>query len=186
MLSHLKMESRSIPYSIRKSRRARRLRVAVYCDSSVVVTVPWGFNESNLDFFLKQKWAWILDKVEHFKKFKGTSFIQGGKREYQKYKTLALVMAKQKIQEWNSFYRFSYNKVNVKNQKTRWGSCSKKGNLNFNYRIIFLSKEQLDYLIVHELCHLKEFNHSKRFWGLVEQTIPDYAKIKETLRNSIK
>lgn len=83
---------------------------------------------------------------------------------------------------FNQFYNFSYNKVFIKNQKTRWGSCSSKGNLNFSYRIIFLSPEAQDYLIVHELCHLKEFNHSQKFWDLVAKQVPNWQEIHQKLR----
>lgn len=79
-------------------------------------------------------------------------------------------------------YDVVYKKVAIRDQKTRWGSCSARGNLNFNYRIVDLTLEQADYIIVHELCHLREMNHSDRFWGLVERQIPDWKR----LRNEIK
>jgi predicted metal-dependent hydrolase len=88
----------------------------------------------------------------------------------------------QRIEYYNQYYGFKYNKINIKNQKTRWGSCSKKGNLNFNYKILFLSAETRDYIVVHELCHLKEFNHSKKFWNLVAETIPNYLQIRKNLK----
>jgi predicted metal-dependent hydrolase len=87
-----------------------------------------------------------------------------------------------KIRYFNSFYGFKINRVAIKNTTTRWGSCSSKGNLNFNYKIIYLKPELADYLIVHELCHLGELNHSKKFWALVYKTIPDYAKINKELK----
>ena len=76
----------------------------------------------------------------------------------------------------------SVGKIAIRNQRSRWGSCSKKGNLNFNYKIVFLSPEQQDYIIVHEICHIKEFNHAKSFWDLVAETIPDWKKIRGELR----
>ena len=82
-----------------------------------------------------------------------------------------------RIKYYNSFYNFKINRIAIKNQGTRWGSCSSKGNLNFNYKIIYLRPALADYLIVHELCHLQEFNHSKRFKDLVSKTIPDYVNI---------
>ncbi len=88
------------------------------------------------------------------------------------------------IKRFNSFYNFKINRVAIKNTKRRWGSCSSKGNLNFNYKIIYLKPHLADCLIVHELCHLGELNHSKRFWALVSQTIPNYAKINLELRKT--
>ncbi len=69
------------------------------------------------------------------------------------------------------------------NQRTKWGSCSKKGNLNFNYKIALMPEKIADYIVVHELCHLKEFNHSRKFWNLVVKIIPDYLEIKKELKN---
>jgi hypothetical protein len=66
----------------------------------------------------------------------------------------------------------------------RWGSCSKKGNLNFNYKIALLPQRHSDYVIVHELCHLREFNHSKKFWDLVEQAVPNHRALRTELKRA--
>ena len=79
-------------------------------------------------------------------------------------------------------FDFQFNKINIRNQKTRWGSCSSKGNLSFNYRLMALNKRIIDYVIVHELCHLKEFNHTKKFWKIVETIMPEYKNYKKELR----
>ena len=89
---------------------------------------------------------------------------------------------KNRIEHFNAFYNYKVNRIAIKNQTTRWGSCSSKGNLNFNYKIIYLKPAFADYLIVHELCHLGELNHSKKFWALVGKIIPDYAKINKELK----
>jgi len=92
-----------------------------------------------------------------------------------------------RIKYFNSFYGFKIKRVAIKNTSTRWGSCSSLGNLNFNYKIIYLRAQLADYLIVHELCHLGELNHSKRFWTLVGKTIPDYVNLnKELKRTNVK
>jgi len=90
-----------------------------------------------------------------------------------------------RLGHFNQFYGFEYKRISIRNQKTRWGSCSKKGNLNFNYKLLFLSQEQADYIIVHELCHLKEMNHSKRFWNLVLESILDYKNVRKSLKKLI-
>ena len=89
-----------------------------------------------------------------------------------------------RINFFNQFYNFKINRVAIKNTSTRWGSCSSKRNLNFNYKIIYLRRELSDYLIVHELCHLGQLNHSKKFWELVKQTIPNYVKINKELKRT--
>lgn len=77
-------------------------------------------------------------------------------------------------------YRF--NKITIRGQKTRWGSCSRRGNLSFNYRLMQYPINVIDYVLVHELCHLKEMNHSKRFWGLVGEILPNYAELRNYLK----
>ena len=107
---------------------------------------------------------------------------KGSKSEYLKYKNQALELVRNKLEHFNQFYNFKYNKVTVRNQSTRWGSCSKSGNLNFNYKLALLPENLVDYVVVHELCHLGEFNHSKNFWDLVARTVPDYKKRRQELR----
>lgn len=104
------------------------------------------------------------------------------KRFCASYKESARYFVENRISYFNKFYNFEINRIAIKNQKSRWGSCSKKGNLNFNYKIIFLQPQMADYLIVHELCHLGQFNHSKKFWQLVQKTIPNYKAINKTLK----
>ena len=101
-----------------------------------------------------------------------------------KKRELARRFVDNRINYFNGFYGFKINRIAIKNAKTRWGSCSSKGNLNFNYKIIYLKSALADYLLVHELCHLGELNHSKRFWLLVSKTIPNYIEINKELRRT--
>ena len=95
-------------------------------------------------------------------------------------KELARSVIHERLEYWNQFYGYEYNRVAIRNQKTCWGSCTAKKNLNFNYKLILLPPHLLDYIVVHELCHLGELNHSKNFWNLVAQTLPEYkSHIKE-------
>ena len=102
--------------------------------------------------------------------------------QYKKYKEQARVVIHARLSHFNAYYRLPLRKVFVKSLKSRWGSCSERGNLNFNYLLYFLPPEVQDYLVVHELCHLREFNHSPRFWALVEATIPEYRARRAQLR----
>jgi predicted metal-dependent hydrolase len=87
-----------------------------------------------------------------------------------------------KLEEISDKFGFKYNFARIKDMKSRWGSCSSKKNLSFNFKLIYFKPEVIEYVIVHELCHLKEMNHSKNFWILVESIIPNY----KTYRNELK
>lgn len=77
-----------------------------------------------------------------------------------------------------------YGRVTIRNQKTRWGSCSAKGNLNFNCLLMLAPEDVLDYVVIHELCHRKEMNHSPRFWSEVAKIMPDYKNSKIWLKEN--
>jgi predicted metal-dependent hydrolase len=89
----------------------------------------------------------------------------------------------ERIAHLNHAYGYTVGKVAIRKQKSRWGSCSKLGNLNFNVRLVFLPEHLVDYVIVHELCHLGEFNHSKAFWNLVARTVPKHTQFRKELRH---
>lgn len=101
---------------------------------------------------------------------------------YLETKEQARVLIEQKIALYNLHYGHRVGKVSVRDQRTRWGSCSKKGNLSFNYRIAHIPEHLADYIVVHELCHLAQFNHSAQFWSLVAETIPDHRTRRLELR----
>lgn len=99
-------------------------------------------------------------------------------------KALASREIPRKVQAWADHLGLSYGAIRIKDQRSRWGSCSKAGNLNFNWRLMQAPGFVLDYVIVHELCHLRELNHSSRFWRLVEDAFPRYKEAKMWLRNN--
>lgn len=181
MRKQIALENKKISYTLRKSRRARRMRLAVYSDGTIVVTTPFDLKESVAEKFIREKSDWLFSKISFFKQFKGKATARYSNEDYLKYKDAAHALAVERAEYFNKIYGFSYNRINIKNQKTRWGSCSNKGNLNFNYKIALLPERLADYIIVHELCHLREFNHSKQFWSLVAQAMPDYTKIRAKL-----
>lgn len=87
-----------------------------------------------------------------------------------------------RVREMAARHGFRVNKITIRGQKTRWGSCSRGGNLSFNFKLMSYSSAIIDYVIVHELCHLKEMNHSKDFWNLVEGIVPDYKMLRKELK----
>lgn len=162
------------------------MRLAIYCDGNFVVTAPRNLGENIIEQYIIKKSQWIIDKLEYFKNISGQVFAKGTEKDYAEYKDKALVLARKRIEHFNRIYGLRFNKINIKNQKTRWGSCSKRGNLNFNYKIALLPERLADYIIAHEFCHLKEFNHSQKFWNLIARIIPDYLEIRKELNRVFK
>jgi len=103
-------------------------------------------------------------------------------KHYLAHKEAARALVHSRLEFFNRHYNFIYRRVSIRNQRRCWGSCSALRNLNFSYRLLFLPPELCDYIIVHELCHLKELNHSKSFWDLVGETIPDYEARKKAIK----
>lgn len=171
-----------LTYTVRKSLSARRMRLAVHSDGTVVVTMPYRFTTRLADKFVQEKSDWIIQKIEYFKNNKRPVSRNYTRKDYLKYKESARKFAVERIEHFNETYNFKYKRISIRNQKTRWGSCSVKGNLNFNYKIIHLPMNIADYIIVHELCHLKEMNHSKKFWALVEVIFPEHKAIRRELK----
>lgn len=184
MQKEINFQSSTIPYTLRKSSRARRMRLAVHRDGSVVLTTPVRTAAYKGEWFVQRHARWLMDKIAFFRQLPPVSPVaRYGRREYLQYKESARALALQKIDQFHSrLGAASYGRVSIRNQKTCWGSCSRKGNLNFNYKILFLPERLQDYVIVHELAHLSELNHSPGFWALVGSVIPDYRSLRRELR----
>lgn len=176
------LQEKKVAYILKKSKRARRVRIVVCCGGDVVVIAPENLSDSIVENFVKEKVSWVLEKIEYFKQFKSAKALKFSKAHYLKHKDDALKLVLERAGYFGKKFKFEYDKISIRNQKTRWGSCSKKRNLNFNYKILFLPPKTRDYIIVHELCHLKEFNHSRKFWALIEKILPDYLEIKRGLK----
>lgn len=174
-----------ITYEIIKSSR-KTIAVEVRQDGSVLVRAPRNCPQSRIDTFLKEKQAWILSKVEEQKERDADSMkIQPlSEAEQRLYRDKARDIFEQKVSYYAQMMGVSYGRIAIRDQKTRWGSCSGEGNLNFNWRLIFAPAGVLDYVVVHELAHRKEMNHSPRFWRVVEDTMPEYRKYQKWLKEN--
>lgn len=178
------LRERTIPYTLVINRRIKHMRITIHTGGLCTVTVPGLFQKYTHKQHLIKKADWILKKIDYFSTLPPQETPTHTKSTYKEYKEKVRVMVLEKLQHYNAIYNFTYNNVSIKNQKTLWGSCSRQGNLSFNYKLAFLSERQVDYIIVHELCHLSEFNHSQKFWDLVARTIPEYKSIRKEIRTT--
>ena len=158
--------------------RSRRKTVSAEIDRdlSVLVRAPLRMSEKDIKEFLRRNEDWIrkhrdrmrerLEEAERIPKLTP--------EELRALADEAMADIPPRVKGFAEMMGVSYGRITIRNQKTRWGSCSSKRNLNFNCLLMLVPEEHRDYVIVHELCHLKEMNHSKRFWAEVEKILPDY------------
>lgn len=176
------LNKQEVNYCFKVSLRARSLRLVIYPDGRVVVTGPAFFNQDQLQNFLTKKADWILKHLTRFQNSPPNLLPPALGSQYQKLRCAAQQLVSERLKHYNEHYRYHISCVAIRNQKSRWGSCSKSGRLNFNYRLLHLPIALADYVVVHELCHLGEFNHSPKYWALVQKTTPDYLRLRAELR----
>lgn len=182
----IQYQNKEISYLIQNSIRAKRIRISIKHTGQVILTKPFFVRESVAENFLNTKIDWISSKLKHFSGMIDLGISTMTKKDYKKNKIKALNLCIEKVNYFNQYYKYSYNKISIKNQANRWGSCSSKRNLNYNYKILFLPEDLQNYLIVHELCHLKEMNHSRAFWSLVSIMIPNHKELGHKLKQCLK
>ena len=168
---------------IKSKRKTMSLEVK---SGEVLVRAPMRATEREISAFIEKHTAWI---EKHLAKEKSRrEAIEKEKPLTEEEKKELIEKAKETIPERVAYYApivgVTYGKITVRRQQTRWGSCSSKGNLSFNYLLMLAPPEVLDSVVVHELCHRKEMNHSKRFYDLVIKAFPDYRTHNKWLREN--
>lgn len=167
-------------YALKRSARAKYMRLAVYPDGAVVVTAPRFFGISAIEDFVAKHAEWIKAQVQ---RAKGRTVIYIKRGDIPMLKKKALEYAEAKCREYAALYGFEFAKISVRSQKSRWGSCSQNGNLSFNYKIAALPEHLAEYVVVHEICHLGAFDHSRAFWDLVARVVPDHKERRKEMRS---
>lgn len=167
-----------------KSNR-KTIAVEIKSDATVIVRVPSRMTDREIYRFLKEKEGWIKEHLKEAEKLqKEKEDVQKlTMKEVRQLADLALEKIPERVRYYAEIMKVSYGRITIRNQKTRWGSCSGKGNLNFNCLLMLAPEKVIDYVVVHELCHLIEMNHSKAFWEQVERVMPDYKVQKQWLKD---
>jgi predicted metal-dependent hydrolase len=166
-------------YTIRKHPRAKRLTISVHADGRVVVTIPKRASLREAERFIEEKKHWITRTLAAHTT---TIAPAEARARYLEFREDARRFAVGLVERWSARYGVDVSRISIRNQRSCWGSCTRRGTLNFNYQILFLPPHLANYIVVHEICHLLEFNHSRRFWALVEKGIPEYPACRRELR----
>ena len=175
------MQDLSFSYSIIRS-RTKSVAIRIKSDGSVRVHCPPQMSAERIDEIVRSKKDWIERKLYSLKNIPPVVHLTPEEISALKAK------AREELAPLIAYYAtqvgVSYGRVTIRSQKTRWGSCSSRGNLSFNCLLMLTPPEVIDYVIVHELCHLKQMNHSFRFWAEVKRIVPDYREAKQWLKEN--
>ena len=170
--------------------RRRTLGLEVRADGRVILRAPKGLSNQAVMDFVKERQAWIVQKwfeTERIRRQKA----ERPPRDYEQNPALEVQYrkeARRRITERAAYFAEKMGvddgRIAIKAAKTRWGSCSAQGNLNFHWKLILMPPAILDYVVVHELAHRIEMNHSPRFWTQVERILPDYRERRRWLKEN--
>ena len=172
------MPTSEIRYRIIRSNR-RTVGIRILPDGEVVVRCPRRMTAAAVAELVESKSQWIAAQLA--KRPSVAPLTQG---ELRSLAQSAKEVIPERVRLYASRAGVTYGRITIRNQRTRWGSCSSKGNLNFNCLLMLAPPEVLDYVVVHELCHRKEMNHSARFWAEVARVLPDYPAQRAWLKEN--
>ena len=181
-------EEGNIPVEVLYSRRIT-LGLEIKADGRVCARMPRGIPSQAVMDFIKERQDWIVQKwflMEEKRRVRE----QRPQPDYAAHPELEAAYRKKartQLEARAAYYAglmgVTYNRIAIRAARTRWGSCSAQGNLNFHWKLILMPPEVLDYVVVHELAHRKEMNHSARFWAEVERILPDYKRRRKWLKD---
>lgn len=177
----------SLPAKIIRSSR-KTIGISIKPGGEIIIRAPRLLPKTAILSFTHEKAEWILSS---YKKQKDRSMPAKGEPKdaatlalEKRYRDAAREYIPKRVEYYHELTGGNYTKITIRDQKTRWGSCSSNGTLSFNYRLMLAPPRVLDYVVVHELCHLTHMNHSKDFWNMVSSILPDYKEYRKWLKEN--
>ena len=170
-----------ISYQIIRSAR-KTISLQITPTGEVIVRCPTRYPVREVEKFVESKRNWLQKHLVQIEKHADAEPFT--RAEIEALADRALKTIPERVRYFAPIVGVSYGRITIRNQRTRWGSCSAKGNLNFNCLLMLCPTEVLDYVVVHELCHRKELNHSAAFWAEVEKVCPDHRIYRKWLKDN--
>ncbi len=177
--------SYSLPYELKRGNR-KSVGIEIKAGGTICIRIPMYFPAYQLSSIIETKKDWILDA--YLKQKNKTPIVLSKDPRLavleKQYKKAAADYFYQRVEHYIKQTGGGYSRITIRDQKTRWGSRSSNGTLSFNWRLMLAPPRVLDYVVVHELCHIHHMNHSKEFWAQVEQIMPDYKVYRKWLKEN--
>lgn len=150
-------------------------------EGRVIVRAPRGISQARIDSFINKNLAWIEKRIE-ITKNQHDPIASMTDTQIKRLRELARTYLMAKTEEYSKIMGLKFGRITITGAKTRFGSCSSKGNISYSYRLMLYPEAAIDYVVVHELAHLVEMNHSRRFYAIVEKVLPDYKERVKLLK----
>ncbi len=170
------------PVLFERSKRAKRVCISVKPFKEVRVAVPYRLSFKKAEQFARTKADWIKVHLEKMKKYERQGYFNSNPADGID-RVEAKTLLTRRLQQLAKNNGFSYNRVFIRNQKTRWGSCSSKNNISLNMKLVKLPDELIGYVILHELVHTRRKDHSKAFWAEMDKLVGNGKKMASRLRS---
>ncbi len=175
------MKEQPIPCQIIRSDR-KTISIQITPEGQVVVRCPKRMSTADIRKFVESKSDWITGHLS--KQAARPAIVPFTAEEIRALAQKALAVIPERVAYYAPRVGVTYGNITIRNQRSRWGSCSSQGNLNFNCLLMLAPPEVLDYVVVHELCHRKEMNHSVKFWAEVARILPGYSIQRKWLKEN--
>jgi predicted metal-dependent hydrolase len=155
-------------------------------EGNVIVRAPYRMPQEKIQTFVEEKKDWISRQLQKSERHQQIRQQVGNISEAQRRAGIedAKIQIAKRVAYYAKLLGVTYGRITIRDQKTRWGSCGSQGNLNFTWKLVLTPPEVLDYVVVHELCHRIEMNHSQAFWAQVERVMPDYGSRRAWLKEN--
>ena len=167
-------------YRLLRSRR-KTIAIEITPAGQIIVRAPLRMAQREIQRFVESKEHWISTHLQKIRQAPPQPVLS--EAELSAMKAWAKETIPERVRFWAARAGVSYGRISFRCQRTRWGSCSSKGDLSFNCLLALVPEQVLDYVIVHELCHRRQMNHSPAFWAEVARLLPDYEKARAWLKN---
>ena len=182
MADYMEIEELRIPVLQQRGRR-KTLSISITPQGELLVKAPLTMPERTIERFLNQKRYWIYKQAKRMQE-ESRNRVTRSEDEVKQLKQQARSLLTKRTEYYKAILGVEYARIRIGDQKTRWGSCSSRRTISYNWHLVLMPQEIQDYVVVHELCHLIEMNHSKAFWDKVGEVLPDYQKRRAWLKEN--
>lgn len=182
MQAYIEIEDLNIPIVLQRKKR-KTLVITVTNDGKLLVKAPFRMPENQIKSFINKKSNWIYKNMKHVLEANKNKEVKT-EEDINKLKKQAREILTKRTDYYKQIIKVDYERIRIGNQKTIWGSCSSRKTISYNCHLVLMPEQIIDYVVVHELCHLVEMNHSADFWKKVSEVLPDYMSRRKWLKEN--